>query len=94
MWVQLWKPVPVALAGHSFCLPFSQSGQLGGTSPAESGGGVAPPPPSMSICLKTSQHPWDVPFPRWKNPQYPPAPSQQWFYPFYPHSAILVDYGN
>ena len=66
-----------AALGRSFALPlFSQSGQLGGTSPAELGGSVAPLPPSTDIHLRTSQCPCDIPFPRWINPRYPPAPCQ------------------
>ena len=61
------------LSGSFILPPFSQSKQLEGTSPAEPGGSVAPPPPNMGIHLETCQHPCNTPL---INPQNLPTPWQ------------------
>ena len=81
--------------GRSFLLPpFSQSEWLERTSPAESGGGVVPPPFNMGICLETCQHPCNAPSLGLIKPQCLPAPWWPGFYPFYLHSVIQANCDN
>ena len=49
--------------GRSFVLPpFFLSEQHEETFLGESGGGVAPLPPNVGICPRTTQHPYAAPF--------------------------------
>ena len=82
------------LSGSFILPPFSQSEQLEGTFPAESGGSVTPLPASADICLETYPCPCDAPFLGLTNPQHLPAPWQQGFYPFYLHSATQANCDN
>ena len=88
-------PVDPNVEGHASRLsrsfivpPLSKSEWPVGTSPAESGGSVAPPPPNMGIHLESCQHLCNAPFPGLIDPQCLLVPWWQGFYPFYLHSAI------
>ena len=83
-----------SLSGSFAPPPFSQSEWPVGTSPAESGGSEAPPPPIVGIHLGTCQCPCNAPSLKLIDPQLLPAPWWQGFYPFYLCSAIRVNCNN
>ena len=94
------RPVGPNAEGHASGLrsfappPFSQSEQLEGTFPAESGGDVAPLPPRVDIHLETYPCPCNAPFLILINPLHLPTPWWQGFYHFYLHSAIQANCDN